>query len=121
MVRCSTVSRPKARSSASRSATWSERCLRSLGIEAVWHRDLAHAAPPANAHATGVHEDLVEPPVEPCRVAQGRKLPPGCEPRLLDGIAGVGLRPEDRQRDPIGPGKVDQDEAVECLDVTIER
>ena len=89
------------------------RCLRPVDRQ---HADVRGPAPrPPRFGVAGVDEDPVDPGVEAIDLAQLRKLPPGRDEGLLDGILGPPDVAQDPMRDdeePIGRATGD---GSECL------
>ena len=61
-------------------------------------------ASPAGLVEAGVHEEAVEPGVEPVRVTKPGQVPPGAHQGVLDRVARELRVPEDEARGRVQPG-----------------
>jgi hypothetical protein len=68
---------------------------------------------PANGVEAGVHGQPMEPRIETVRVAQARKVAPGPDVGVLDGVASELLVPDDEASDGFQPGDGRVDERGE--------
>src|SRR6476659_3154666 len=72
-------------------------------VKVIDQRDLADPAALADRHPARIYDDRIDPGVEAIDVCEGREIPPDGDPRLLDGVPGIGLGAERRERDPVSP------------------
>ena len=70
------------------------------GVRSLGDVDGGPASRAPEPVTAGVHEDAVEPRLEPLGVPQGRELEPGGDERIMDRILSGRRIPEDRR----GPG-----------------
>ena len=94
--------------------------LRIRHVEVMDRRDLdldrSRPAPPQLVVA-GMHQEAVEPGVEPVGIAKGPEIPPGLGERLLDGVLGLVGIAQDQPGGAIEPADRGEGERVEGVEI----
>jgi hypothetical protein len=83
--------------------------------------DLPDAPTHAQQIPAAIGEDRIQPGVEPALVAKPREVLPGRDERILGGISGVCLVPDDRSSQSQQSWHSVRHEQAECLGVTARR
>ncbi len=88
-----------------------------VGSEAISRLDPRDPRSPTSPQprAAFVHEDAIEPRLEPVRIAQVVPVQPGPDGGIVDGVLGVDGITKHQCREPVGPLESTLGELLECL------